>query len=452
MKRVTCVRWCLCLLVGVSAACGGGSSEADDDDQNMGEPAGPHATGGITLSETHRSSGGTSASTVSAGFLPDSALESPRCVQEVAGCEIQLTPDCGTTCGAHEYCTWTASCQPACKRACDASCGPNEECYFPTPATTACRAIQSFDAGSITLSGTTTPVTLFPPYAFDGLDNGTLFTDRAILTATAAGAANAGYTGFTESFTATNVVRTNPPLHQLTVGQVFGTGDLPIRWVAADDKIEITASVLGIANSSSTFAIVTCEADDAKGAFDLPRQAIDAALDGSALYSMSIAVTRSSRRTIFDVATKGAIAGVEIQPTGWLELATMSTESAELEGCSGGEQVCGNACVDLDSDKQNCGACGHACAGNDYCYYGTCTGANACDSCLDATSDPGEVCGSCRANAGCNALMNCFAGCSTQACSDQCWDTYASSASLYQQWVDCVCDDHCAVECESACS
>ncbi|MGE0550745.1 MAG: hypothetical protein AB7R00_27015, partial [Kofleriaceae bacterium] len=150
MKRVSRVFYCLLLIT--VAACGSGSSAGDDDDDDtMDLPTGPHAIGGIIVSESHMASGGSSRSTVSAGFLPDAAMAAPRCVQEVAGCEIQLTPDCGAPCGSREYCTWSETCQPMCKRACDASCGPNEECYIPTPTTTGCRQIQSFDAGSITL-------------------------------------------------------------------------------------------------------------------------------------------------------------------------------------------------------------------------------------------------------------------------------------------------------------
>ncbi|MGE0550583.1 MAG: hypothetical protein AB7R00_26195, partial [Kofleriaceae bacterium] len=376
-----------------------------------------------------------------------------RCVQEVAGCEIQLTPDCGAPCGSREYCTWSETSQPMCKRACDASCGPNEECYIPTPTTTGCRQIQSFDAGSITLSGTTTPVTLFPPYSFSGLTTGALYTDGAMVTATAGGAANAGYTAFTESFSATDVIRTNPPIHQLGVGDVFGTGNLPIRWIAGTDSVEISATVVGYSsNTGSVVATVTCKADDSKGAFDFPRQAITAGLEGSTLDSLSISVTRKKQRMVFDVATKGAIAGVEIQPTGWLELATTSTETAELEGCDSGQQVCGNTCVDLDTSEQHCGSCGNACAGSDTCSYGTCSGANACSTCITASSDPGDACGACAADAGCAALKTCFGNCQTQECDDQCWETYASSQELYQQWFDCICYQQCDIQCSSVCS
>ena len=39
--------------------------------------------------------------------------------------------------------------------------------------------------------------------------------------------------------------------------------------------------------------------------------------------------------------------------------------------CGPGETLCGTECVDLDSDVNNCGFCGNACAGGDVCSNGT---------------------------------------------------------------------------------
>src|SRR5512143_2980808 len=42
--------------------------------------------------------------------------------------------------------------------------------------------------------------------------------------------------------------------------------------------------------------------------------------------------------------------------------------------CPTGRRACpgSTACVNLDSDIANCGACGHACSGTDVCLAGTC--------------------------------------------------------------------------------
>jgi hypothetical protein len=41
--------------------------------------------------------------------------------------------------------------------------------------------------------------------------------------------------------------------------------------------------------------------------------------------------------------------------------------------CSGGKTSCTNACVDLQTDDHNCGACGKTCAGGQTCSGGACT-------------------------------------------------------------------------------
>ncbi len=40
--------------------------------------------------------------------------------------------------------------------------------------------------------------------------------------------------------------------------------------------------------------------------------------------------------------------------------------------CSGGQQACGAACVDVSQDRGNCGTCGHACSGAEACQGGGC--------------------------------------------------------------------------------
>ena len=77
--------------------------------------------------------------------------------------------------------------------------------------------------------------------------------------------------------------------------------------------------------------------------------------------------------------------------------------------CESGETCCKvgttNSCVDLDSDRNNCGTCGNACGLNEVCRDGACsadeceppcTGGMRCcgGTCVDSQSDP-ENCGFC---------------------------------------------------------
>lgn len=62
--------------------------------------------------------------------------------------------------------------------------------------------------------------------------------------------------------------------------------------------------------------------------------------------------------------------------------------------------TCGGECVDLNTDRKNCGACGKACVGDETCAAGACSlvcasGTFGCSGkCVELTSDV-ENCGSC---------------------------------------------------------
>ena len=425
-----------------------GCPSGDDDDV----PDGPHALGVITIGEVHASSGGTSSASVVAGFVPDAAEVAPTCTRQVAGCELPDPPDCGGPCGANEACAHDSGCQSVCRRICDAQCGAGEECYFATFDSPACRPRQTFDAGTITLTGTTTPVTLFPPYGFAGVEEGSLFLDGAELIATATGANTAGLAGFEQAFTATRLLRTQPPLHQLGLLQVFGTGDIPIQWIAGDDEVRITATITPTAGATR---VITCTAVDGDGRYDLPRAAIDAVLDGAGLDDISIAVTRHKSKMAYDLATLGELAGRLVQPTSWLEVSTTSTESAAFAGCDGDEQLCTDACVDTSYDNANCGGCGDACAASDFCQQSTCSGPAACDSCVNTVSSGNGTCAAsynaCTNDAACQALRTCLNACPTNECVQTCFADHPEGQAGYSAWVDCICNVGCDPECQDAC-
>ena len=85
--------------------------------------------------------------------------------------------------------------------------------------------------------------------------------------------------------------------------------------------------------------------------------------------------------------------------------------------CCGGV-LCGASCTNLSGDVANCGACGHACASDQFCAAGACvTCASVCGgACVDLGSD-GANCGA-RGHA-CAAGQSCTGG-ACMACATAC--------------------------------
>jgi MYXO-CTERM domain-containing protein len=90
------------------------------------------------------------------------------------------------------------------------------------------------------------------------------------------------------------------------------------------------------------------------------------------------------------------------------------TGGASALTCTEPFTLCGNVCVNLDSDSDNCGQCGNACAPTEVCSAGVCTtggcptGTTQCDqSCVDILTDPLH-CGGC--NLSCDAGQTCTNG------------------------------------------
>lgn len=409
------------------------------------DPNEPHALGVIGIGESHASSGGTASASVSAVFVPDAAAAAARCTREVAGCAIPMQPDCGGTCGQDQSCTFDPNCGSACVRICDADCGPSQECYFPAPDSPACRERRSFDAGSLVFTGTTTPVTLFPPYSFDGVDEGSLFIDGSPITLQATGAATTGFEAFETSFTATQLLRTNPPLNQLGLADVFGAGDIPVQWIAGSDEITVAATAHG---ENGAFGTLSCSAIDSAGSFEVPRAAIDAVLDGDTLDTLSVAITRKRVETVYGLSTTGQLVDVVVQPSGWLELGTLSTETTEFQGCQGSDSLCGDTCIDTDFDADNCGSCGRDC-GVDSCRNGTCSGTASCNSCVNSSC--ATAYDACTNDTECAALRTCIGNCTTTQCNQECSNAHSDGINLYNSWVSCICNDECTDACYDAC-
>ena len=87
--------------------------------------------------------------------------------------------------------------------------------------------------------------------------------------------------------------------------------------------------------------------------------------------------------------------------------------------CTGGTTNCSGACVDTQTDSQNCGACGLACQEGTVCSAGVCGqgcsgGAALCSgACVDIATDPMN-CGAC--NNVCDAGQVCSSGTCSIVC------------------------------------
>ena len=104
----------------------------------------------------------------------------------------------------------------------------------------------------------------------------------------------------------------------------------------------------------------------------------------------------------------------------------------EMSGCQNdGEQVCNQICVNLLTDRLNCGQCGQVCPDGLSCQQGTCSlggcdvaaGENFCDGmCVDSATN-NEHCGACnRSCAGGSQCSNgvCECGLGLSLCIDEC--------------------------------
>lgn len=351
------------IIPGAEADAGAAEEEAAD---------GPHALGSVTLGETHVSGTSTPSRIVHVSFVPDASAVK-AVTRDVAGC-------------AHTAPSAVSSPPP---RDEDTS--------------------ESFDAGPVAISGATTPITLFPPYAYEGERDGAPFLAGAQLKVQGAGATAAGFEKFEESFTATELLQTTPSLAKLPRTAVFGAGPLPITWSAGKDQVWITASGAG--------GSLRCKADDASGRFEVPREVIKTALGSST--SLTLSVSRERTETKKGKKTRGSLAQATVQPVGWLALSTTSTEVASFQ-CSGTE-----------------------CTG---------TSGTTCNDCR--TSLCKAEFDACTADATCPMLRTCLDACADSACRNACfvkWPEPAAKAkngALYKCQCVTTCTTECAAECK----
>lgn len=454
---------CLALtLAAYGSGCGGsnnsvGSGGGGGDDGGPGQGGGttiPHALGTVLLGESHAPSGGTSSPVVSAAFVPDVSQLPQSCSTQIGGCTFVTTPQCGTgnTCGAEETCAWDSACNATCKPACTLQCSTGQECYFAAPNSPACRQTETFDAGALAFAGTTTPITLFPPYAYQAAAGGAPFLAGAQIEVQASGATNAGFDKFDQKFTATTFLQTNPPIDKIPATTIFGTGSIPIAWAPGSDTINITVTGLG--------GTATCTATDSSGSFQIPRAVVTAALGKGETSELAIGVTRERDEWDKSATTHGSMTTATVQPVGWLEMTTMSTESATYQGCGAtGETMCPDGCYDTQTDQYHCGSCTVVCGANEACENGQCTTGTTTTDCTtcEQSAETG-TCASqtttCEDDGQCTSYSTCLGACTAgdTTCESTCESEYPTGYSDYLNYKDCVCFTACPSECASACS
>lgn len=430
--------------------------DADGTEVDPDDPANqpPHSLGTIMLGESHvAGSGGTSYPIVSVSFVPD-AMKARSCKKKLdESCEIVAMAKCTededsvTGCGDGEACVLDDSCAPACKKiaVCSKECDDEEICTLDKAGKAICAKPETFDAGPIAFSGTTTPITLYPPYSYEADGKGAPFLAGAEIKVQAQGAVDAGFEKFDEAFTATTFIQPSPALNKISREKFFGTGALPVAWKPGSDAILVTMTGPG--------GTVTCKAKDAEGKFDVPRSAIDAALgdrsENEGAANVSLSVSRQRKETRKGHKAKGELSQVTVQPEGWLDLVTVSTEATSFQGCPGTQAICGDGCANLQTDPENCGSCGKVCSQGMACGGGKCVDpAAACDACFD-TSKTGACKTSfnaCKADASCNSLWTCVEPCTNETCVQTCLSQHPDGQTKLQAFFGCAqnaCADVC---------
>jgi len=83
--------------------------------------------------------------------------------------------------------------------------------------------------------------------------------------------------------------------------------------------------------------------------------------------------------------------------------------------CAEGLSACNGVCVNRQTDPMNCGLCGNVCASGQICFGGQCANDNRCEAgltfcngvCVDLLIDPAN-CGAC--GSACGILETCASG------------------------------------------
>jgi hypothetical protein len=172
-------------------------------------------------------------------------------------------------------------------------------------------------------------------------------------------------------------------------------------------------------------------------------------------------VTRERDTWDKSVSTHGTLTTATVQPVGWLDLATASTESASFEGCSDPtETMCPDGCYDTQTDEYHCGSCTVVCAANEVCQSGQCTSSTTTETCqsCETTAESG-TCASqmsaCEGDGGqCSDYESCVQACTAgdTTCESTCESDYPTGYADFSSFADCICFTACESECATECA
>jgi sugar lactone lactonase YvrE len=109
--------------------------------------------------------------------------------------------------------------------------------------------------------------------------------------------------------------------------------------------------------------------------------------------------TATSTASSLDLPNVSAGTVLTVFVDGYAGAAGLFTLKAHFGACPGGQDSCGAACVNLQTDETNCGTCGTTCASGEICTNGVCTACNipqtiCSGACVSVRSDPNN-CGTC---------------------------------------------------------
>ena len=127
-------------------------------------------------------------------------------------------------------------------------------------------------------------------------------------------------------------------------------------------------------------------------------------------------------------------------------------------GCTDNQTNCDGHCIDTQNDHDNCGSCGHACTGCEICATGQCSSictedAPCCnDHCVSTQCDPPRVFDPTACECVCPPGNQCGDACCTdgqECCNGQCFDPCLDNAPRDPSTCQCGCGNGtvCGTEC-----